>query len=109
MLSAKTNEFFSNYGKLPDDINMILDPSEIKIDPKNSITYNIKSDTAYEFCTNFLTDSNKKLPTNISNYYSDSSTEHSKGYSCIPYKVEGYYLTEGLKYRQSITPNSEIR
>ena len=97
-ISSKIESYYSNNGKLPENLKLIDDeqyPLEFKNKKtKKEFEYKITSDLNYQLCTDFFTDSS-----NTALYVTENS--HKKGYDCITYKVLGNNIVEDW---QSISP-----
>ena len=99
-ISYLINDYYYAKSKLPNSLSELkISGSYSTSDPETKKTYDYKkiSDTSYNLCTTFSTDSEEAAKKNrsvraydYSDDYDYSDKKHKKGYDCIEYKVEDY-------------------
>ena len=88
-LAGYIQSYANEQDKLPDDLSTF--PVNAKTDPESNKTFDYKklTNSTYELCTTFSSDSS------LSTEYNGSNKTHKKGYGCIPF----YPTKKAISYR----------
>ncbi len=98
--SYEIEYYYEDNNKLPDKLSDLKrEGTEFILDPETNKPYDYKkvSETSYELCTKFSTDSKEvNAKKKKSNYYEDYDygvkKDHKKGYDCIKYEIDKYLV-----------------
>ena len=90
-LENAVNSYNDKYKKLPNTLDEVKNNKDIYLDSKSftdpetgaAISYQKTSDTTFEFCATFRTDTKNIDPRKDSTYYSDPTKLHLAGYQCV--------------------------
>lgn len=109
-ISYEVQTYYEDNGKLPTSLSQVTSLAEKMLkDPgtNKQYEYKVASQTSYDLCTEFSTDSKEvtaKLKKNP-DYYDDYSRKvHKKGNDCINYKVTGNNDTYDISPTPIVTP-----
>lgn len=114
MLKYRVEDYYRTNGKLPASLNETTNIESYRFDPETKKEYEYKklTDTTWEFCAVFSTDSKeieKKKhagQTRPTSPYTTEDEQHTKGRDCIEYKIADYMIQTSQRFN---TPTSVLQ
>ncbi len=94
-IKYRIDNYYRDNQKLPrtlDELGGTVNSNSIDPESKQKYSYSIKSNSGYQLCTTFSTDS-VETGYDEYRYYALEDRSHKKGYDCIEYKIEAYLIT----------------
>jgi hypothetical protein len=111
-ISYQIQYYYEDNDKLPTSLSDIKLSTYNSKDPETGEPYSYKkvSDTTYELCATFGTDSADVKNEDPYDYYGYDSTAktHKKGYDCIPFELPKYIIDNAKSMNNFVTPQAIV-